>query len=47
MNMKTTYDRVMEKINSINKLPKEDLDRALGIKNKVEENIDSRFRNQH
>ena len=30
--MKTTYERVMEKISSINKLPKEDLDRALGIK---------------
>ena len=31
MNMKSTYDRVMEKICSISKLPKEDYDRALGI----------------
>ena len=34
--MKTTYERVMEKISSISEyksdLPKEDLDRALGIK---------------
>ena len=30
--MKTVYDRVVERINSIrNNLPKEDMDRALGI----------------
>ena len=43
--MKTVYDRVVERINSIrNNLPKEDMDRALGIvktkriKSKVDRN---------